>query len=370
MKLSLYKNLCHLTIFISMLGLYFINPSGHQFDSFDSIFEKEKEILIKTNNLKVGQLYIMKTDFYNNLLFLDARGCQLLVFNQEGKFLKRIGKKGQGPGEFSMPFGLGVDSKGNIILSDGQSRRINKYDREGNFISSFICSGMHWPPHIICIDSEDNYFFGGFKANLQKLNFGEGMYINKYSPKGKYLKSFYSRNTNQLWFLSLYPFFGFDMDEEDKIYAIQMNEYKISVFDSEGNLIETLGKTPAYFKKPDPSLRVGYSRFRDQSKLREKLTKLSKSWTKILLIKVIKDEYILLELEMNNLIERFNKKYVLDLWSKKGKFLAGGIQTDYKFLCTDKDGYVYFLIYTDEEEVTEKEPEYVIGKFKLILGEK
>jgi len=343
-----------------------VDLHGFQFVLFDDIFEKNKEILIRTGKLEVGQLHLMRTDFYNNILFLDAKGRQLLLFDQEGKFIKRIGSKGQGPGEFVAPSGLGIDLEGNILVSDSQSRRINAYDKDGIFSTSFIISGLHGPPNNICVDSKGNYYLGAFKIDPDKPQSGEGLFINKYDSKGKYLKSFYPRNTAQLWLLNIYPFPCFDLDAENNIYAAQMNAYEISVFDSEGTVLETIGEAPSYFKRPEPGIEIDYSKFKNQSELIKKLTELSKSWTKLLSIKVIENQYLLLELEMNNLVKGFDKKFTIDILDKRGRILAGGIQSDYKFLCTDKDGYLYFLIHTDEE-VTIKEPEYRIGKYKLKL---
>lgn len=358
------KNKMHNFLILFILTSLFNNLDSKQITSFNNIFEKEKEIIIRTKNLEVGILTQIKIDFYNNIIFLDAKVRQVLVFNQEGKFLKRIGKKGQGPGEFIHPLAMGIDKHGKILISDQRVRRINKFDKDGYFISSFIISGSHFSPNdIIIVDSKDSLFLGGYRENFN--NPGAGTWINKYDSKGKYIRSFFPRNTTQRWMLSMFPSFSFDMDEKDIIYAVQINEYKISVYNSEGRLLRTFAKAPYYFKKPDPNLRVDFSKFKSQSKLMEELIKLSKSWTKILRIKVVKNKYLLLVLETNNLIKGFNKKYVIDVWDKKGNLIAGGIQTDYKFFCTDKDGYVYFLTYTDEEEALEKDPEYRIGKFRI-----
>jgi len=350
-----------LFIFISL----FSNLYCEQLIPFENIFKKIKETNIQTEGLDVGYLFMVEIDSYNNFVFLDAKACQVLLFSKEGRFLKRVGKKGQGPGEFIAPSGIALDKQGNIIIADNRMRRINKYDKEGNFLSSFIITGAHWPPNLIYIDSNENFFLGGLKSAFKEKE--PETWINKYSSKGKYIKSFFIRNTNQAWLRSIFPFFGFDMDDEDIIYAIQINEYKISVFDSEGNILKTFGKAPYYFKVPDPKLKVNWSKFKTQSEMRDELTKLSKSWTRILHINLVSNKYLLLILEMNNLIKGFDKKYVVDIWDKKGDLIIGGIRTGYKFLCSDKDGYVYFLTYTDEEKVLEKDPEYRIGKFKFTI---
>ena len=75
---------------------------------------------------------------------------------------------------------------------------------------------------------------------------------------------------------------------------------------------------------------------------------------------IVKNTYLLLVIEINNLIKGFNKKYVIDIWDKEGNFVAGGIQTDYRLLCRDKEDNLYFLINKDEQK-------YSIGKYHLTL---
>lgn len=339
-----------------------------QVESFNKYFEKIKDIALQTKNLEIASLREINIDFYNNLIFLDPKGCQVLVFDQEGKFLKKIGRKGQGPGEFILPTTACISQQGNIILSDARLRRINKYDKNGNFIFSFIISAHHWQPQIICIDSEDNIFLAGLTLPYEKNNRRD--WINKYDSKGKYVKSFLAYNTDQEWVASMYPAFGFDMDEKDTIYAVQINKYEISIYDSEGRLLRTLGKPPKYFKEPDHKLKLDYSRFKNQSQLKDELIRLSKSWTRILRIDVVENKYILLILTANNLVKGCNKEYIMDIWNKEGDLIAETIQTSYKYLCSDKKGYWYFLIYTDEEEALYKDPEYRIGKFKFKKSQK
>jgi len=143
-----------LFIFISL----FSNLYCEQLIPFENIFKKIKETNIQTEGLDVGYLFMVEIDSYNNFVFLDAKACQVLVVSKEGRFLKRVGKKGQGPGEFIAPSGIALDKQGNIIIADNRMRRINKYDKEGNFLSSFIITGAHWPPNLIYIDSNENFF--------------------------------------------------------------------------------------------------------------------------------------------------------------------------------------------------------------------
>ena len=45
---------------------------------------------------------------------------------------------------------------------------------------------------------------------------------------------------------------------------------------------------------------------------------------------------------MNNLVKGINHKYLIDIYDVDGNRIYQGIQTDYKLLCSDKLGNIYF----------------------------
>ncbi len=83
-------------------------------------------------------------------------------------------------------------------------------------------------------------------------------------------------------------------------------------------------------------------------------------------LEAVDDQTVLIMSAANGLVPKTNKPYIIDLWTLRGEMIAAGIPADYKFLCSDKDGAAYFLIRSDEETALEKDPTYVIGKFKLM----
>ncbi|MGV8096477.1 MAG: 6-bladed beta-propeller [Mangrovibacterium sp.] len=88
--------------------------------------ETKKESLIQ---------YIKKVVLYDNKFFiLDSQRPLLAVFSIEGKYIRSIGKKGNGPGEFYYPTDFLIDlEQKQIELYDGFRDRILIYDLEGNF---------------------------------------------------------------------------------------------------------------------------------------------------------------------------------------------------------------------------------------------
>lgn len=75
--------------------------------------------------------------FSQHFFLLLDRKHGLLKFDNNGNFLQKIGKKGEGPEEYIMPYAIHLDDKENIVLvADWEKRIVISYDLEGNFKSS------------------------------------------------------------------------------------------------------------------------------------------------------------------------------------------------------------------------------------------
>ena len=80
---------------------------------------------------------------------------RISVFDRNGKFLRTIGKTGQGPGEFRTPHGLEFDSQGRLIVADRHNHRIQILTKDGKYVSELRefsrASGL-------AIDPNDNIY--------------------------------------------------------------------------------------------------------------------------------------------------------------------------------------------------------------------
>jgi hypothetical protein len=61
-------------------------------------------------------------DSAGNLYILDSGNKRIQKVNSEGKFIKTIGRKGQGPGEFQAAYSLDIDNEDNLFVFDMGSR--------------------------------------------------------------------------------------------------------------------------------------------------------------------------------------------------------------------------------------------------------
>ena len=67
----------------------------------------------------------------------SCNGC-VKVFDSSGRFLRKIGGKGQADGQFVKPFGLYVDKHGNLLVSDFSSCHVQQFSIEGRFTGKTV----------------------------------------------------------------------------------------------------------------------------------------------------------------------------------------------------------------------------------------
>jgi len=67
---------------------------------------------------------------------LDYKDCAVKKYDPRGKFIARIGRKGQGPGEFEIPSGICLDEEGRLLVGDMMANKIESFDSAGIFINS------------------------------------------------------------------------------------------------------------------------------------------------------------------------------------------------------------------------------------------
>lgn len=74
-------------------------------------------------------------DLERSLIYVvDAGSARVLAFDLAGKFLRAVGRKGQGPGEFVRPTGACVVAGGDLAVADFGAGRIEIFDPAGTFL--------------------------------------------------------------------------------------------------------------------------------------------------------------------------------------------------------------------------------------------
>ncbi len=83
---------------------------------------------------RFSQLLSAQADSEGCIYALDGKDCLIKAFDPEGRFLRTIGKKGQGPGELSVPSRIIVTPDDDIVALDAGNRRLSFFRRDGTLI--------------------------------------------------------------------------------------------------------------------------------------------------------------------------------------------------------------------------------------------
>jgi len=120
------------------------------------------------------------------IYILDSDECQVKVFDFTGKFVRAIGRRGKGPGEFNRPEGLFIDQSSKLIgVADTGNRRIQVVNEQGKLLSS---GKLTYPPCGLSLIG-DKYYVVSFPGS--NVTLGEEPLINVYQSDFKLEKGFY-----------------------------------------------------------------------------------------------------------------------------------------------------------------------------------
>lgn len=231
-----------LPILILILLSIALQASSAQVDLSLDLEIKEPEDIIF--NLIVD----IAVDSENSIFILDMKEKVLYKFNEEGKFQKKIGRSGQGPGEFERPRSVFIDTEDNIYILDYQNRRVEVFKNNGDFTKSIKLNRVpSGGKNSIAVDENRNFYISGFYSD-------DNVALSKYSPTGEFLKALPLPNMKYDGIPNISEFdqklvnqyvgggslcFG----EENRIYFSYIWPYKICILENEENILSDISGT-------------------------------------------------------------------------------------------------------------------------------
>ena len=118
---------------------YVIDLDGSLEESvyYSSVFKNVRTIILETSrNCLIGATTELQI-FDSCIYLLDARVAKsLFVFDMEGRFIRKIGSLGNGPGEYAVIKDFTLDTENGVIYLLDQRHRVHKYQLDGTFIHS------------------------------------------------------------------------------------------------------------------------------------------------------------------------------------------------------------------------------------------
>jgi len=301
-----------------------------------------------------------------NIYIGDYQDSSIKVFDPQGKYLKSIGRKGNGPGEFQAVLDLSFLPDGRYLVLDSEQMRISFFSADDQFISShnFQNSGFD-----LFLTTSSLYIRGESLAEpgAKKYEFKSRLFVRAYDLSGKELFSYGEFTARQRGFIndpdgsfsyrlpySVYSIMEGD-NKNERLYHSLNDKYVIDVYDKNGKIIRKIDRS----YEPIPTTAKDMERYIDGwGNTSEKTQSLVEKFTKMPTVKTVTERMIVddvgnLWVETNDLQEEkdrllraydiFNEDgmYVYKVWLERAPGLFKGEhmyrlerdeKTDYRFL--------------------------------------
>jgi len=89
-------------------------------------FDQPTDVVVAAN----GDVFV--TESHRN-----GKNNRVVKFAKDGTFIKEWGRKGSGPGEFSEPHTIALDSRGRLLVGDRENNRIQIFDQDGKYLDEW-----------------------------------------------------------------------------------------------------------------------------------------------------------------------------------------------------------------------------------------
>ncbi|PFX12752.1 E3 ubiquitin-protein ligase TRIM71 [Stylophora pistillata] len=164
----------------------------------------------------------------DDIAVTDFGNHRVQIFSGKGKFLRSFGKKGDKAGEFNKPRGIAIHNNGNIFVADSFNYRIQIFSGEGEYVGGFGGKGnldsQLDNPYGLSVDVDGNIIVADANNKLIKI----------FSPDGKFLRKIGGQGT------LTFPFHCIQYDRY--LIVSDTSENCIKVFDRNGNFQYKFGK--------------------------------------------------------------------------------------------------------------------------------
>lgn len=189
-----------------------------------------------------AELTSLDVDGNGNIYILDRKDKKVKIFDSSGKFVKKFGKEGQGPGEMSLPVSIQVTPSNELVIGDAANQRLMFFSLDGEFqremSTALKAQGLVLP----LFDSQGDIIGQQVVVTEESQILRE---VRKYDSELNSLFTITSIDITAIVQGKINPFelvFFYQLGKDNDIYCSNPNDYEIKVLNTDGELVKRILK--------------------------------------------------------------------------------------------------------------------------------
>ena len=165
----------------------------------------------------------------NEIVVTDSGNHRIQAFSSDGTYLRSFGRKGDKQGEFNFPTGIAFDIKNeNLLVVDSLNHRVQLFSEQGEYLNQFGGKGnldhQLMTPHGLSVNCDGNIIVADSGNELVKIFSQSGQLLQKIGGDGSFT-------------------FPFHCVQYDKYLIVSdSHEHCIKVHDRDGKFLYQFGK--------------------------------------------------------------------------------------------------------------------------------
>lgn len=170
-------------------------------------------------------------DGLGNIYVLDSKASNVKVFDGSGKYIRTIGRKGQGPGEFNAPMTLSINAPAVELVVHQTAQRMSYFKLDGTFLRQQAVKGLTVRARV---DSRGRMVVTevGYEANERRYD------TKKLSPDGHSIALLASSPAPNITRFNPFMAVAFwQIDSEDNVVYGYPASYEILFIGAESNKV-------------------------------------------------------------------------------------------------------------------------------------
>jgi hypothetical protein len=285
----------------------------------------------KEGNIILYRPRLSFVDDKENIYFSEIKDQIIKVFGSDGKYIRTIGAKGSGPGEFQAITYLTATKDEKLLVLDENSRRTSFFDSSGQFLKSF----QWWTNYYDFIMIKSSSFIVSEIVYSQDRQ-SQYLFVKEIDFNGEEIRSFGEftisppktiRQDKSVTYtvppVSTVSLFAGDPDR-DLFYHCVNNKYLIEVYSTSGKLLRKIDRPYKPVPFTDIDAKAYRARFTNNPDfLRKAIDEMEMPKVKSIVARMYVDEKGNLWVRTNEIKEQENKTLTaFDIFDSKGYYFA------------------------------------------------